>query len=138
MTPLEFTRDLAADLTTRGAPPESHAQLGEIIVPCAGTYVSIVNQVQVDLGNNCAPIELVDVVAVLARDCANVSNDDGTTNWTAQDQVSAGLDADGAMLWDWGEKLLAAAWYRTGTPTLTYTILGGIAMVTLGIQLPLP
>jgi hypothetical protein len=138
MTPLGFTEELAADLATRGAPQPAHGQLGEVVLACAGTIVSILTHTEIDLGGNCGVIELVDVVATITRDCANVAYEDGTTNWAAQDRVSVLLDADATLLWEWGEKLRAAAWYRGQPPALVYSQLGGVANVTLSIQLPLP
>ncbi len=138
MTPLTFAQDLAADLATRGAPQPAHGQLGEVVLDCAGTIVSILTQSEYDLGNNCGAIDLVDVVASITRDCSFVANQDGTTDWAKQDQVSAALDLDATLLWDWGEKLRATAWLRTGTPTVLFTQMGGVASATLNIQLPLP
>jgi hypothetical protein len=138
VTPLGFVHALVDDLSTLLLPEPVHGQLGEIIVPCAGTYVSILNQTEVELGANCDTVLLADVAVVAARDCANVSNDDGTTNWDAQDAVSLLLDRDGTVLWEWAEKQRADAWYRQGTPTITYMTLGAIAMTTLGVLLPIP
>ena len=72
MTPLTFAQDLAADLATRGAPQPAHGQLGEVVLDCAGTIVSILTQSEYDLGNNCGAIDLVDVVASITRDCSLV------------------------------------------------------------------
>ena len=104
MTPLRFAQALAADLSTLPVPTPIHAQLGDVVVPCAGTYVSILNQTEVDLGNNCDKIQMAEVVVVAARDCANVSYDDGTTNWDAQNAVSAQMDFDADLLLEQAEK----------------------------------
>jgi hypothetical protein len=121
-------------------PTPVHAQLGELVVPCAGTYVSILTQSEVPLDPDakCGAILMADIVAVIARECANVANDDGTTNWVAQDAVSVMLDVDGDLLWDWAEKQRAVAWYRQGTPAIVYTVQGAIAMTTLTVPLPVP
>jgi hypothetical protein len=103
VTPLGFVHALVDDLSTLLLPEPVHGQLGEIIVPCAGTYVSILNQTEVE-----------------------------------RDAVSLLLDRDGTVLWEWAEKQRADAWYRQGTPTITYMTLGAIAMTTLGVLLPIP
>ena len=140
MTPLRFAQSLATDLGYLGVPQPVHAQLGELIVPCAGTYVTILTQSEVQLDPNgvCGAIMLADVVVVIARDCAHVALDDGTTNWPVQDAVSAMLDADGDLLWEQAEKWRTLAWYRQGTQSITYTVLGALAMTTLTVSLPIP
>lgn len=138
MTPLQFCRTIVAELATLSTPEPRHALMGDVVVPCAGTYVAGLTQNEVDMGDNCAPIDTLDVVVIIARDCANVALVDGTTNWEAQDAVSAQMDLDGQLLWDWAEKARADAWYRTGVPTISYVILGAISMVTLSITLPIP
>jgi len=148
VTPLQFAQALAADLATLPLPAPAHGQLGEIVVPCAGTYVSVVTTSRVDpttgasLGGfgNCDRIEMAVVSVVAARDCADVANQDGSTNWVQQDVVSTSMDVDGQILWDWSDKMLADAWYtQPGVPTtVTYQILGALQMVVLGVQLPVP
>jgi len=144
VTPLNFAQDLAADLSHLPLPPEFHGQLGEIVVPCAGTYVSALTTAEVnphgDLGTaaHCDRIQMADISVVVARECANVANDDGTTNWEAQDAVSASMDADGEMLRDWAEKIRADAWYVQGVVTVTYTITGAMQMVILSFTTPVP
>ena len=141
MTPLAYAQDLVADLVrlypSLPAPP-SHAQLGDLVVDCAGVYATVLTVTEFDLGGNCGFITLADISVVAARDCANVSNDDGSTNWAVQDVVSAQMDADADVLWEWAEKQRADAFAPTTPPSITFMITGGVALSTLGVQLPVP
>ena len=67
-----------------------------------------------------------------------MSNDDGSTNWAVQDVVSAQMDVDADALWEWAEKQRADAFAPTTPPSITFMITGGVAMSTLGVQLPVP
>lgn len=141
MTPLEFARQLVKELDELAVPDPLHAQLGDVIVDCEGTIVSITNkteQVLTEGAPQCGVIELADIVVVAARECSNVANDDGTTDWAKMDAVSASLDHDGAILEDWADGKMAEAFFRLGRPVITYTIQGGIAFVTLTMTLPIP
>jgi hypothetical protein len=138
VSPLHFARDIALDLANHGLPEPIHAQVGDIIVPCAGTYVSVLNTILVDLGNNCDAIEMAEVAVIAARDCANTANDDGTTNWAAQDAVSAAMDHDADVLWEWAMVARGEAVLRTGTPAITFSIQGAIAMTMMTVTLPIP
>ena len=154
MTPLEFAQALADDLKSLTPPYVSpgpippgslplpvYAQLGDIIVDCEGTTVSIMNKTEQEMvagGSECGIIEMADIIVIAARECADVANDDGTTDHDAMATVAAGMDADGVVLEDWADKLMAESWWRLGRPTITYTIQGAIAFVTLAITLPIP
>lgn len=142
MTPLQFAQSLAADLATLPLPPEFHGQLGEIQVPCAGTYVSVLNTSEVDPTSggtgHCDKIQMGDVSVVVARECAVTMNQDGTTNWVEQDKVSQSMDVDGQVLRDWADKIRAGAWYVQGIVTVTYTISGLLQMVIVGFTTPIP
>lgn len=119
-------------------PQPTTAQVGEIVIPCAGTYVTILNQTEIDQGRNCDAIPVGDTVITAAFDCANVANDDGSTNWEAQDVVSAQLDLAGDYLWSYVAELRADVVYRGNPPLLSYLQLGGLAMATITAQLPIP
>lgn len=141
MTPLAFTQTLVAELVA-GYPllpaPPAHAQLGDLVVDCAGVYATVLNLTEFSLGANCGYITLADITVIAARDCANVANDDGTTNWATQDGVSAAMDLDSQALWEQAEKWRADAFAPTPAPTISFLITGGVAMTTLGVQLPVP
>lgn len=140
MTPLGFAQTLVDDLATLPLPPEFHAQLGDLVIPCAGTYLSVMNLTESPIAADpvCGTVQMADITVVAAYDCANVSNDDGTTNWAAQDTVSAQMDLAGDVLWEWAAKQRADAWVPTSAPSITYAIGGGVAMTTMGVQLPVP
>lgn len=143
MTPLAFAQDLVADLIRSYPllPKPAHAQLGDLVVDCAGVYATILNLTEFALSagtQNCGFVTLADLAVVVAHDCANVSNDNGTTNWEAQDPISAAMDADSMALWDWSEKQRADAFVPTTPPTITFMITGGVASTTLSVQLPVP
>lgn len=142
MTPLQFTQSLVDDLVAvygfLPAPP-AHAQLGDLVVDCAGVYATVLNLTEFPIGDfNCGAVTLADITVVAARDCANVSNEDGTTNWVTQDRLSAQMDLDSDILWDWAEKQRADAFAPTTPQTITFMITGGVAMTSLAVQLPVP
>lgn len=143
MTPLAFTQTLVDDLVASypllPAPP-AHAQLGDLVVDCAGVYATILNLTEFAIAGSqhCGYVTLADLSVVAAHDCANVANEDGTTNWQQQDIVSAQMDVDGDMLWEWAEKQRADSYVLTTPPSITYIITGAVAMTTLGLQLPVP
>lgn len=141
MTPLEFAEQLAKELDALSLPDPVYAQLGDIIVDCQGTTVSVMNLAEQDLvpgAPDCGVVEFADIIVIAARECANVANEDGTTNHEAMASVSATMDADGAILLDWADIKMQEALMTLGRPTLTYSIQGGIAFVTLSITLPVP
>lgn len=138
MTPLQFAQRLARQFEATSLPKPVHAQLGELQVPCEGTYVTALTQSYYDPGGGCGLMELTDLVIIAARDCSNVANDDGTTDWAKQDAVSAASDSDAAILREIVEAERAEAVYRTSTPTTAYLITGGLSMVTVLAQLPVP
>ena len=142
MTPLAFTQSLIADLA-RSYPllpaPPTHAQMGDLVVDCAGLYATVLSRTQYEVGGpHCGFATLADITVVAARDCANVSHDDGTTNWPIQDVVSVQMDMDSEMLWEWAEKQQADAFTPVTPPSITYMITGGVALTTLAVQLPVP
>lgn len=142
MTPLAFAEDLVDDLTFQypllPAPP-AHAQLGDLVIDCAGVYATVLTLSDFEIGGrNCGTITLADLTIVAARDCANVSNDDGTTNWVVQDQVSAQMDLDSQAMWEWAQKQRVDSFAPTTPPSITFLITGAVAMTTLGVQLPVP
>lgn len=140
MTPIEFANTLAADLATLPLPQPVYAQMGDIIVDCAGTTVSVMITTEQEMvaGGMCDVIEMADLIVIAARECADVSNDDGTTDHVAMDAVSAAMSADSVVLKDWADKMMALSWWRLGRPSITYMIQGGIAFATLSVTLPIP
>jgi hypothetical protein len=138
VTPLTFARSVATTLAARGLPNPAHGQLGPMVVPCEGTYVTVMTQTYQDLGGNCGLIQMADLIIVAARDCSFVANEDGTTNWEAQDAVSANLDADTQKILAWAEAARADAVIRTSTPSASFQNDGAIAQVTVLAQLPVP
>jgi hypothetical protein len=138
MTPLEFTRQIAKELETSLLPKPINAQVGEVIIPCPGTIVSILIVSEIDLGGNCGSIPVGDVVISAAYDCSFTANDDGTTNWPKQDEVSALLDTAGDFLLAWADEARADAVYRGGMPSVTFLQIGGLAIATLSVSLPIP
>ena len=141
VTPLAFAEELVTDLIrmypSLPAPP-THAQLGDLVVDCAGVYATVLNLTEYDLGSNCGSILLADITIIAARDCANVSNDDGTTDWAKQDVVSTNMDADSEAMWEWAQKQRADAFSPTTPPSVTYMITGAVALTSLAVQLPVP
>ena len=140
MTPLGFAQYLVDDLAASYSllPRPGHAQLGDLVIDCAGTFITVLNLTEFDLGANCDAATLADLSVIAAHECANVSNDDGTTNWVVQDSVSRQMDLDSQMLWEWGEKHRADAVVNSGVPpTITFSISGGVASTIPTIQLAL-
>jgi len=141
MTPLGFVQDLVADLArSYPMPTPTHAQLGDVVVDCAGLFATVLNlsEYAIAATANCGFVTLADISVTASRDCANVANEDGTTNWARQDAVSAQMDADADALWEWAEKQRVAAFTPTTPPSITFLITGGVATTTLGVQLPVP
>lgn len=147
MSALDLAVALATDLATVATlPAPFHAQLGDLVVDCAGTYVTVTNLTEVDpfgglAVGTCEPIPMGTAVVVCARDCSFVANEkDGTTDWAKQDAVSLASDGDALVLWEHDDKWRADAWYLApgAASTLTFTNTGGLAMVTLTTQLPVP
>jgi hypothetical protein len=138
VTPLRFAQSVATLLGGRGLPQPVHAQLGNIEVPCEGTYVTVLTSTYQDLGGNCGLIQMADLVIIAARDCSFTANEDGTTNWEQQDAVSAALDRDTNTILAWAEGARAEAVLRTSTPSASFQNTGGLALVTVLAQLPVP
>ena len=145
MSPFEFAQALIEDLKARyGQPPDPQlpepylAQLGDLVIDCAGTFVTILSKSEQDLGGNCGSVAMADVVAAISRDCANVALDDGTTDHDAMNTVSAGMDHDAEILQEWGDKLYAESWFRLTRPVITFIVQGGLATVTMNVTLPIP
>ena len=143
MTPLGYVLDLVDDLAATypllPAPP-AHAQLGDLVIDCAGLYATVLNLSEFAVGGgiNCGTITLADITIIAARDCGFVARDDGTTDWSAQDAVSAQMDVDADMLWEWAQKQRVDAFAPTTPPSITFMLTGGVALTTLGVQLPVP
>jgi len=141
MTPLAFARALVEDLV-RSHPllpaPPAHAQVGDLVVDCPGVYATITNITEYDLGGNCGFITMADITVIAARDCAFVANEDGTTDWAKQDTVSAQMDLDEELLWEWGQKHRAEAFAPTTPPSVTFMNTAGLGLTTLLLQLPVP
>lgn len=145
MSALDLAVDVATDLAALPLPEPVHAQLGDLVIDCAGTYVTVTTITEIDPtggsgAGNCDMIVMGNVTVIVARDCSFVANDNGTTDWDKQNKVSVQLDADTAVLWDQTEKWRADAWYLAPglPPTMTMAISGGLATVTLTLLLPVP
>jgi len=146
MTPLGYAVSLAADLAPLPLPDDVHAQLGEVVIDCPGTYVTVLIVTEIDPSTggppqgNCNVIQLATVSIAAARDCSFVANEeDGTTDWTKQNTVSAQMDVDASILWDQADKWRADAFYIAPTPVATnFTQTGGLAIVVMALQLPVP
>jgi hypothetical protein len=142
MSPLSFVQELVDDLIrtypTLPAPP-AHAQLSDLVIDCAGVFATILTLTEYELGGkNCGSVLMADITVVASRDCAHVSNDDGTTNWEKQDVVSAQMNMDSDLMWEWAEKQRVEAFAPTTPPSITYMNTGGVALTTLVLQLPVP
>ena len=155
MTPLQFAQSLAGQLA--GVSPFSspftlpfggtshlllpqgiHAQLGNVVIDCAGTWVTIINTNERDL-SGCGTVEMADVNVVAALDCAFVAHEDGTTNWPAMDAVMGQLDVVTAELAEWARGLVEAdRWAGAAFNGTAWTLEGGLAIVTIGMTLPVP
>lgn len=141
MTPLEFAQALAADLEasySSNLPAPYTAQLGDLVIDCPGTFVTLLSLTEQDLGNNCGAVPMADVVVAAARDCAHVANEDGTTDHAKMAEVSQAMDHDAEILQEWGDKQWIDSWFRLGRPSITFIVQGGLSTVTMNVSLPIP
>lgn len=142
MTPLEYAeelRKLAADeLVVAGAtvPSRTWSQLGDIVLECEALVSSVTNMIALELGGPPCDYGQVGIITIsIGRECANVSNDDGTTNVEAALAVAAQQDRDGEALWNVGEAVEA---FLQKDFAMAWAILGGIAITTLTLTIGIP
>ena len=137
-TPLSYARILLDDLSNSivPLPDERYAQLGGQVVVCESLIIGTTGITSQEmLGPQCDVVQVASYDITLARDCANVSNDDGSNNGPAIVAVSDQIDADADALWRWAQGL---EYYVTKTFDITWVITGGIAITTMTISLGIP
>jgi hypothetical protein len=107
------------------------AQLGSPVVTCESMVVGIVTAREEPLfaggGRDCQILEVIDVVAAIARDCAFGSDADGNTDPEKVAAISVAQDADVTALKAWVEALPRPADTLTNH---TFSSEGGLAIVT--------
>jgi len=138
MTPLEYAQEvlklaeqqlIADDVAVPG---RTWAQLGQVVLECEALVASVPTANSFDLGDNCAAGQVATVLVSIARDCANVFDDDGVTIIPAQEQISAQQDADGQALWDLAQQLETI---YVKTWSIDYVITGNLAITTLSLTI---
>lgn len=142
MTPLEFAEALKNELATLSSlPTPATAQLGNIVIPCAGTYVSVASTSQANiLDVHCEQsVELADVQVAVAFDCAVTFDDDGVTDQSALSRASKQMDDAGVALTSWAvSHVKDGQWGNAQFNGTSFAIDGGLAVVTIGLTLPVP
>lgn len=89
-----------------------YAQVGNNVIACAGVTVTYTGSnvdpltpanaenIAAFQSMQCGPGQLGIFNIVIARDCANIANQDGTDDPVKVAALSALMDADGQLLWD--------------------------------------
>jgi hypothetical protein len=83
MTPYEFAQDLRDDLDTLTVPKQVLAQVGDIIIDCQGTWVTVANTTRQDLipgSPHCGQIDMGDIQIAAAFECSLTSDETGITD----------------------------------------------------------
>lgn len=143
MTPFEKAQQLLQSLVDYGdakvssgdwpgysLPTIQYAQMGEPVVACelvtvaGSTVVPHAAYGPVD----CNASQLGTFFVIIARDCANISDNDGITIPEVAEEVSALIDRDGQLLWDWAANLddyLSKEW------SVAWALVGATGVTTL-------
>lgn len=140
MTPYEFAQALAADSRLAALPHPVLPQLGDVVVDCEGTWVSVtsVNSETVAGSAACGIIEMADVTLVSAFECSITADDDGLTDPTKLAEVSAKMDVIGTALRDFAEEIVAAGFVEGNVNGTQYVNTGGLGIVTVTLTTPVP
>lgn len=131
MTPYEAAQDVLNTVVEQliSAPTVQFAQLGPPVVDCASVISAATGLDESPLpGCACGSITIITTVA---RDCAFVSNDDGSNNPAAIAAVSAQIDGDSIALRRVGEMYVESEW------SIGWSLDGGLAITSLSITMPL-
>ena len=114
---------------TVNAPATRWAQLGAPVVTCESMAVGVSSAREeklFPLGKDCQILEVIDIVAVIARECVIESDNDGNTDPAKVEANSVKLDADVMALKAWVESLPRPADAITNH---TFQIEGGLGLV---------
>ena len=138
-TPWQYGQELLDQLEqiVVPLPDERYAQLGGQVIACESLIVASTGiQAQEVLDTpRCDVVQVATYDITLARECANVSNDDGTNNPEAIVDVSAQIDQDADALWRWAQGL---EYFWTKTFDVSWVITGGLAITTLTLTVGVP
>lgn len=146
MTPYEFAQALAADLDTLPLPKfesggKTLAQVGDVIVDCEGTWVTINNvseRLIDDRNRSCGSAEVADIQIASAFACAFTADDTGITDPVQLAKVSAEQSRISTVLTEYA-KAIAAQSFPEGTfQGIQYGNTGGIAIVTVSFTASVP
>lgn len=143
-TALEKANELLASLQAFAIadnsplPTPAYAQLGEAVVTCASTIVTLtsIDPVGAEYQPDCTPGQIGNFAITIARDCGVVY--DETSGVDDPDLVVAAsedMDADGDLLWRWAATLDL---FYVKTWTVSFSLPGGLLIsamaLTLGID----
>ncbi len=151
MTPFSKGKELLADVVSYAEtahvvlPKTQYAQIGNNTIACAGVYVTALgtdrqtleNSTAVNFGSElqlqvCGVVQLATYNIVIARDCANIANQDGTDDPVRVAALSDELDLDGELLWNFAEQYEA---WNTKTYSMRWEIEGNLAYTSLSMTI---
>ena len=146
MTPYEFAEALAADLATLPLPKfESGskvlAQVGDIIVDCEGTWVTINNvseQLVDDRNRHCGSAEVADIQIASAFACAFTADDTGITDPDKLAEVSKQQSRISTILTEFAKAIAANSFPEGTLQGIQYGNTGGLAIVTVSFTASVP
>jgi hypothetical protein len=102
------------------------------VVACEALQVYMTRMGQDTNPESCGCGQTANVVCVLTRDCANMSNDDGTDNPPVVEEVSELMTLDGVVMSNVAMVYLDATW------NIEFTVTGGLGITSMSMDLPIP
>jgi hypothetical protein len=145
VTPYEFAQDIRDDLQPpiwTNLPQPVLPQVGDIIVDCEGTWVSVINVDEQDvfeLGPGCEQmVEMADIQIIAAIECSMTGDDDGLTDPVLLADVSTRLDAVGVTLTKFARDLVKSGVAEDTFNGIQYQNTGNLGIVTVTLSAPVP
>ena len=118
-------------------PDERFAQVGGQVVSCESLIVATTgaNSQEMLGAPQCDVIQVATYEVTVARECSDMSNNDGTNDQPAIAAVSAQMDQDGDALWRWAQQL---EFYWVKSFDLGWVITGGLGITSLSLTVGVP
>ena len=128
--------DLLVSTMITDVPKTKWAQLGAPTITCESLAIGITNLTDAPLfdvpgGRRCGDITIVDVVAMIGRDCAFPADDDGNTDPVRVQEASEKGDVDLSALRQWASLLSRP---DTAQNQVQFLSEGGLHVVSLATQ----
>lgn len=142
MTPYSFAQEMAEDLKALKLElGPVLPQLGDIVVDCAGIWVSVTNTSEQDLVDgapHCGAADMADVQIVGAFECSITSDDEGLTDPELLADVSARLDVVGERLREYTDLRMENTYPDSTFSGIQFQNTGGLGMVVVSFTTPIP